>query len=234
MKKILIILLFCQLYTSAQISLPYTNDFNHPNSDEDWIHYAISGTDNWERGFASISSNQSDFSWETKLQDDPSTYSIMVLESPSFDLTNANLPYALSFKYNAMINLGSLHFEYSIDNGTNWELFNPENVPNKNWQTASGFSLSTNGFTSSAIDLSSLNGYDNVKFRFKFRTYFYVNGYGCIIDDFSIGAEYYNIYATTGEPIEISPLSPPCSLINFKLCTNIPPLPQAGSKILPL
>src|SRR3989344_2016194 len=33
---------------------------------------------------------------------------------------------------------------------------------------------------------------------------------------------------------EISPILPPCASINFSLCTTIPPLPQQGSKILPL
>ena len=192
----------------AQLDLPYINNFDSTSSDEDWVHYAISGEDDWERGNASVDLITTNFSWNTKLNGSPASNSISILESPAFDLTDADLPYVLSFKYKASINQGNLYLEYTLDNGAVWTLLNPDGALKKKWQTTNGFYLGSNVVRNSAIDISSLAGNVNVKFRFRFKTYNYVNGYGCILDNFSINPEYHNIYASVGESVEISPLCP--------------------------
>ena len=207
MKKLYFLLLLGINFLYSQ-TLPYTNNFNSPSSDENWTHFAITGTDDWGRGMASGLIDASNLSWETKLNDTPSTSSNMVLQSPSFDLTNANLPYVLSFKYKSNLNSGNLYLEYSIDNGTTWILLNRTDSLKKNWQSTGGFSLSTTNFTQPAINLSFLQGNENVIFRYRFRTNSYCNGYGFVIDDFSIAPEYYNVFAGIGSPVEISPLCP--------------------------
>ncbi len=201
----------------AQLDLPYINNFNSASSDEGWTHYAITGSDNWERGNASVNPIITDLSWNTKLNGSPTANSTMVLESPAFDLTDASLPYALSFKYSFSINQGNIYLEYTLDNGTTWQLLNPDSAKKRQWQSTYGFPKTFGATKNPAIDLSSLTGNPNVKFRFRFKTPNYVNGSGCIVDDFTIKPEYYNIYASVGEPVEISPL---CPEINVETSLN--------------
>ncbi|WP_425077144.1 CARDB domain-containing protein [Psychroserpens sp. S379A] len=208
MNKFYIACFLCVQFATAQLSLPQFINFDNPSSDEGWTHYALDGSDNWERGHSNSNPFDTDLSWNTTLNGSPDSYSEMALESPAFDLTNAALPYVLTFKYEASINQGQLYLEYTLDNGATWSLLNPDGASKRNWQTAGGFSLSFGGFRYPALDISSLAGNNNVKFRFRFKTSFYVNGFGCSLDDFAIKPEYYNIYATTGEDIEISPLCP--------------------------
>lgn len=208
-KYLFLIIILISQFGFAQLDLPYINNFNSTSSDEGWTHYAISGTDNWERGNDLENPDITDLSWNTKLNGSPAPNSMTVLESPAFNLTDAALPYALSFKYQAAINQGNLYLEYSLDNGAVWSMLNPDGASKRSWQNNYGFYLSPSTSTLyPAIDISSLAGNVNVKFRFRFRTPNYVNGYGCIIDDFAIKAEYYNIYASVGEPVVISPLCP--------------------------
>lgn len=207
MKKIYFLAFVFVHFVNAQISLPYVNNFNNPSSDENWNHYAISGIDDWGRGVTSGSINTTDLAWETKLGGTPSFSSNMVLESPTFDLTDTDLSnYVLSFKYKSYINVGNFYLEYTIDNGTSWLLLNPATTFKKNWQSTSGFSTSTTNFLNSVINVSFLQGNSKVKFRYRLNTLSYGNGYGFVVDDFSILPEYYNIYASTGSPIEITPL----------------------------
>ena len=206
-KLYFLILLFCQ-FTFAQLDLPYINNFNNTSSDEGWSHYGISGSDNWERGNANSNPFIDDLSWNTALNDEPSSNSIMVLESPAFDLTNAALPYVLSFEYTYSMNTSNFYLDYTLDDGTTWILLNPDGAQKRQWQSTSGFPKTYGSTRYPAIDISSLAGNTNVKFRFRFKTYNYVNGSGCLVDDFEIQPEYYNIYASIGEPVEISPLCP--------------------------
>lgn len=147
MKKNYFILLLCCFSANSQISLPYTTTFNNPASDESWTHYAIAGTDNWERGFASGNTIDGDLSWESNLNGTPTVSSNMALESPAYDLTNANLPCVLSFKYRSLINSNNnLYLEYTLDNGTSWLLLNSTTTLKKNWQSTGGFTMSSSGF----------------------------------------------------------------------------------------
>lgn len=215
MKKILLFLFFISFTSHSQETLPYVNNFNDVNTLTGWNHYAISGTDDWEHGLASLETNPNNLAWETKLRGTPTESSVSVLESPSFDLTNAALPYVLSFKHTSNINSSSFYLDYSIDNGTSWQLLNPTTTFKKKWQSGGGFNYSSSGYSSvSAINLSSLQGNANVKFRFRFITNSYTNGFGWVIDDFSIAPEYYNIWATQGTNIEISPLCPEIKVVS--------------------
>lgn len=221
MKKILSLLFLFGFVSYAQQTLPYINNFNDVNALAGWHHYAISGTDDWGHGLASGEASPYNLAWETKLRGTPTTNSEMVLESPSFDLTNAALPYVLSFKYTSKINSCNFYLDYSVDNGITWQLFNPTTNLKKNWQSGGGFYYSSSSFTTvSAINLSSLQGNANVKFRFRFKTYSYCDGFGLIIDDFSIAPEYYNITASVGNNIEISPLCPEIKVVSSLIFNN--------------
>ena len=217
MKKMHFLLSLAFFTSTAQIQLPYTANFN--SGEEGWSHYAIAGDDNWEHGLASGTTNVDNLSWATMLNGSPSANSNMALESPSFDMTNASLPYVLSFKNDSDINGGNLYLEYTLDNGATWLLLNPTTVLKKNWQAAGGFALDTyESANISAINISFLQGNNNVKFRFRFVTSFFTSGFGWKVDDFSIAPEYYNISASGGNEIEISPLCPEFtvkSTINF-------------------
>lgn len=207
MKKFYSLFAFVCISAYSQ-QLPYLNNFDLADSETGWSHHAISGTDSWGRGTVTGGvAGSGNFAWQTGLGAMPATSSNMVLESPSFDLTNAALPYVLSFNHRSSLN-GSLYLEYSTDNGVIWQVLNPATTLKKNWQSAGGFSTSVGTYVNAALNLSFLQGNANVKFRFRCVTNSYVNNFGWIIDDFSIAPEYYNIFASSGEPIEISPLCP--------------------------
>ncbi len=207
MKKALFIALVAIQTLNAQISVPYTTNFDSPTSDENWTHSAITGTDDWERGLASGTTGTNDFSWETNIGGVPSINSNMVLESPAFDLTNANLPYVLSFKHKRNLSSGNFYVEYTTD-GANWLLLNPATNLKKNWQATTGFTLAAANFVVSAINLSFLQGNSNVKFRFRCKTNATATGFGWVVDDFSIAPEAYNLNGIHGEPVEISLFCP--------------------------
>lgn len=211
-KLYILLLLFYTQLLIAQLSLPYLNNFDNPSSDEGWTHYAISGSDNWERGHLIADPIDTDLIWNTKLNETPDKDSVMILESPAYNLTDAGLPYALSFKYKSYFTSGNLVLEYTLDNGSTWILLDPSDVSKKNWR----FSSKGVDYRDAAIDISFLAGNINVKFRFKFTTYSLVSGSGFTINDFAIIPEYYNIYASQGEPVEISPL---CT--NFEVLTSL-------------
>ncbi|POR19261.1 hypothetical protein BWK58_14420, partial [Flavobacterium columnare] len=191
-------------------TLPYVNNFNNLSENIGWKHYAISGSDNWT--LSQVYGNLNDFEWTTKGNTgQPDSESEMVLETPNFDISNLTSQHCLSFKHSIQINYGSLNFEYSTDNGNTWRLFIPTTNDKLNWQDSSGFYINS-GTTNykSTISLSSLQGFSKVKFRFKFKTLSYANGFGWTIDDFSIASESYNISARPSKTIEVSPL-----------CTNV-------------
>lgn len=203
---------------SAQVTLPYTNNFDNADSEDQWSHYAVTGTDNWQRGVATGSLFPDNLSWQTNLTGTPAANSNMALQTPSFDLTNANLPYVLSFKYRANISSGNFYLDYSTDNGSTWLLLNPNTTLKKRWQTSTGFTANnTANFVTSALNLSFLQGNSNVKFRFRLKTNVSVSGFGWIIDDFRIGSEDFNLYASA---VNSNDISASCTAITVKSTVN--------------
>ncbi|RYG17162.1 MAG: hypothetical protein EOO07_11705, partial [Chitinophagaceae bacterium] len=196
---------------SAQVALPYQNSFdNIANDTIGWSHHAINGSDDWKIGAPSKyyfnSAQTLPNAWVTNLDDGYAGYSERVLETPSFNLSNTAVNYALSFfhKRHSSSSGAFSYIEYSTDGGLTWQLLNNATAAKKNWQGVSGFSPNYYGtFQHSSISLRFIQGQPNVKFRFRFLSN-YPNGDGWMIDDFAIAEEYYNIYAPQGDSIFVS------------------------------
>jgi len=193
-------------YNAQQSSVPYYNFFDNPNDTTGWNHYAISGTDSWQMGVPNGNVLNSSYSlpsaWVTNLNGNVPQFSVAVLETPYFDLSDLSINYVLSFYHKCFSSVGGMIYklEYSIDNGDNWELL-LENVQRKNWQVSTGFQGSqSTQWRHSAISLSFIQGQDSVKFRFKNETQSHLNE-GWIIDNFTIAPEYFNVIAEEGDTI---------------------------------
>ena len=198
----------------GQITIPYYNSFDYQNDTIGWTHYAISGTDDWERGMPSDYNFSSAYSfpnaWVTDLDNDYAGYSERVLVTPFFDLTDTTSECILSFFQRRHSNSSGVYYylEYSNNNGSTWQLLNNVSAKKKNWQVSTGFSGNTfTYFEHSAINLRFIQGQDSIRFRFRFVSG-YANGEGWMIDNFKLDEEYYNIYATQGDSVFVSQKCP--------------------------
>ncbi|MBU1720752.1 MAG: hypothetical protein KKA07_16925 [Bacteroidetes bacterium] len=195
---------------SAQVAIPYHNNFDTPSDSSGWTHYAITGTDDWELGVPAYGYYTAAYSapnaWVTNLDNVYALHSERVLETPVFDLSDTSSNFSLSFyhkrHYSSIGNY--FYMQYSIDNGSTWLLLDDATAQKKNWQTGSGFASNWyNSFQNSVISLNFLEGEDSVKFRFRFISGSYTND-GWMIDNFSISEEYFNIFANQGDSVFVS------------------------------
>src|SRR5690606_5763045 len=142
-------------------------------------------------------------SWVSTLDGSFPANSNRVLESPYFNLTDTSLSPVLSFYHKRYSSFSSTEYflEYTIDQGTPWQLLNTATQKRANWQNASGFpgnAYST--FVYSALTLDFLQDQDSVKFRFRLNNTVASPG-GWMLDDFSITDEFYNVSANRGDSI---------------------------------
>lgn len=191
------------------LMVPYNNNFDNISTDTvGWTHYASTGTDDWEIGmpadppvFASAYSYPN--VWMTNLSGNFAANSDRSLETPYFDLTNTAVDYVLSFRYKSEGSSGTTYFmEYSVAGGA-WQVLDDAMALKNNWQNPStGFVTwnSTSSFRYAAIQLTFLQGQDSVKFRYRFNCGS-SNGSGWMIDNFSIGEEYNNVYPQPGDSV---------------------------------
>lgn len=207
MRCVLILLITLKsMSVFSQLSVPYYNNFDATGDDLSWSHYAIAGTDDWEMGIPLYPPYSAPGCFVTGIDGSFEGNSNRALETPSFDLSNLDVDYSLSFyhKRQAVVVNNYYYLEYSLDNGATWILLDNPTTQKKNWQTTGGF---TNNFYSSfqhsAINLSFIQGNGNVKFRFRFQSGA-ANGQGWTIDNFSIAEESYNVTAYQGDSIFIS------------------------------
>lgn len=208
MRKITSLLLFllCANVVVGQIIPPHVNTFDNVGDTIGWTHYAIYGIDDWELGSPSKVYFNSAYSgsnaWVTNLDSNYYSYSVRILETPYYDLTDTTSDLILSF-YQKRKSVGS-HFyylEYSTNHGNSWQLLDNATSLRKNWQTSSGFiGNSYNFFVNSVLDIKFLQGQDSVKFRFRYES---SNGSdeGWMIDDFAIKHPESNVTATIGDSI---------------------------------
>ena len=210
----IIVLIVCGFISElcGQTAIPYYNNFDNPNDTVGWTHYAISGLDDWELGIPNDDTFSSAYSpenaWATNLDGSYAGNSERVLETPSFDLSDTSIHYALSFfqKKESYAAGAYFYLEYSSDNGSTWQLLDDVNANKRNWQGSTGFSgadFNFISFTKSAIDLSFIQGQDSVKFRFRFVSNT-VYGEGWMIDNFKIDEQIFNFYATEGDSIFVT------------------------------
>jgi len=206
----------------AQIIPPYNQDFDSITI-TGWSHYAIQGTDDWERGVPIGNTLNEALSppsvWATNLDGDYSSNSIMCLETPSFDLSGTT-EYLLNFAH--QFQTYSSHggnIEYSVDNGVTWTLLNGLPAEKHFWYFNSSISglnnqpgWSNNYYNTwnySKHSLGFLSGQSNVKFRFQFgspNTSSLREGW--VIDNFSLTENSYNLVGTQGPTVTTSQYVP--------------------------
>ncbi len=129
---------------------------------------------------------------------------ISYLTSPCFKLSNLENP-VLKFKmaYDLEFNWDIIYMEYSIDQGTTWQILGTANDPNwynSNTNASSGAADDCQNCPGSqwtglnsplknySYNLTALNNEDSIMFRFKFVSDPAENNEGVVIDDFVIDA----------------------------------------------
>ncbi len=216
--KILPLLLFISsLAFGVGIKPPYSNNFDLTSDTAGWSHYALQGTDDWQRGVPNGSVLYTALSapnvWATNLNGKFTANSVMALETPFFDLTDTT-KFMLCFlqEYESAPYHGG-NIEYSVDSGKTWTLLNGAPNEKYNWYNNNAVPIlnnqpawSGNGqfyFAYAAHSLVFLKGKPAVKFRFKFGGS--TNPLeGWVLDNFAIIPEGKNIVATKGVKIETS------------------------------
>lgn len=206
----------------SQIIPPYSNNFDNNSDTTGWSHIATFGIDDWELGTPSKTNFNSAYStpnaWVTNLDSNYAGNSGRSLVTPFFDLSDTLVNYVLSFYQKRNINGVSdyLSFEYSHGINGSWQLLIDSNTLAVNWQGTSGFTGNYYSvFQLSRIRLRFIQGVDSIRFRFRFNSGI-VGSEGWMIDNFSIGTEYFNIYAVPHDTIFVSQH---CS--NFTLTTTL-------------
>lgn len=228
MQFVWVFLLLFVIKASAQLSVPYYNDFTKMSDTTGWSHYSLSGSDDWEYGLPLGNTLDESFSppyvWATNLDGDFTTQSVMCLETPSFDLSNTAVSYRLSFAHQMEGNSGDGgNVEYSTDNGQSWHLLNGHANDKVEWYNNASCSglygepawsnnYYTFGFRFSFHKLDSLAGQSNVKFRFKFGGSAYFPPEGWVIDHFRIEENAPNVYPVLIQPDNISKSCPSIDL----------------------
>jgi hypothetical protein len=197
---------------SQTAPIPYSNYFFDETSGDDWSHYAISGTDDWQLGVPTgndFDDRADGVSWVTTLNSTPASNSIRVLQTPAFDLSDTTYERYVSFQHYRQINASAnpvLKFEYSLDNGASWQmLMDPDHIAQ--WQTSTGFTGTSLSISSSSMcSLRSIQDPANtyVLFRFYLSTGdITANQDGWLINNFILDNNYINITQNT-EALEIN------------------------------
>ncbi|HEY0030946.1 MAG TPA: CARDB domain-containing protein [Bacteroidia bacterium] len=234
--KALLFFTFVIQFAKAQIIPSYNQHFDSAAC-SGWTHYALMGADQWERGIpndmylndASSAPNV----WATDLDGPVGLYAVMVLETPSFDLSDMSRQFLLNFSYqiSATGSQGG-NIDYSTDGGVNWNILNGTAAEKTNWyNNASCIGLyseptwsysSTSTFVISTHNLAFLQGEPNVKFRFKYGSSA-AGGDGWAIDNFSIIENAPNIRGAQGVTFKASK-----HFLNFDVVT---PLLYTGTSL---
>ncbi len=220
MKKFISILSFVLPFSGniqSQITPPYHQNFDSASC-TGWIHYALSGGDDWQRGVPSglylNTASSAPNVWGTNLSGSTTANSIMELETPDFNLSDLSKIFLLNFghEYETYSYHGG-NIEYSTDLGVTWLLLNGTNAEKQNWynnNSCSGLggqpSWSYSNYSSfefSSHSLAFLQGQPKVRFRFQFGgTSNPTDGWQ--IDNFSITENIPNITAIQGQTYNAS------------------------------
>ena len=204
---LLLLLFFYSRSILGQITVPYNNHFDNVEDTIGWSHYSLNGIDNWMLGHPNgvllSSSSSVPNAWATNTNANYSAYSTMVLQSPSFNLSDTCVSYFLEFTHKwSFGDLTTGQIEYSIDMGQTWILLNGNIVQKQNWFNSSeGFKdHQTKDFIKSSHSLASLRGNSNVIIRFILSSSGFTDE-GWLIDDFSVQKEISNIKAFRGKDL---------------------------------
>jgi hypothetical protein len=181
--------------TSA--NLPYFEDFETSNGG--WYNSTLSTT-NWEYGTPNYQTTSGAHSgikcWDITLDTAYAKYALSYLYTPYFDFTTIGASY-LSFwlNYSSEIYYDGTRMEYSTDGGNSWYLLGTVNDPNAtNWYNT--ISLNSTGLPAwhntsfgwqkSTYNLTFLQSFNHVQFRWVFASDGVIEDDGISIDDVSI------------------------------------------------
>lgn len=190
---------------SKQLLYLASASFNYQTSFEtaaDWFTGGINSS--WERGTPSgtliNTTAQGSNVWATNLSGNYNFEEKSWLQSPCFDFTNRVRP-VVRFKYrNHMTVNSSANITYSTDGGQSWQVlgsvgegsnwYNTDSTVVSNGQPVwSGNQLNTL-WQQAELNLSALNGFSNVRFRFNFYSNANnIRNEGFAIDEFSISED---------------------------------------------
>jgi len=221
------------LKAHSQITPPYYQNFDSVTC-TGWSHYAISGTDYWQRGvptgnYLNIVASTPNV-WATNLSGNMEYTSMMALETPDFDLSNMTKTYLISFchEYRTVYTDGG-NVQYSTDQGTTWTLLNGTTAEKVNWydnSSCSGFGGQPawsnsyySNYKNSIHSLAFLQGQSHVRFRFRYASVD-VSQQGWMIDNFSIQENGANVMAIQGQDISAAK--------NYTTITVVSPLVYSG------
>ena len=191
--KTFAVLLFISSASFAQ-TLPYFNLFNDAATVTGWTHYAVTGTDDWVLTPAFGTYPES---WKTGSGDMQQPGERM-LETPEFNLTNVTDPVLTINHKTSGTSLDLFKLEYTIDNGTTWQLLTNTVATKLNWMGTAGFASNYSNATKSCISLAFLNSPAAIKFRFRCITVAGGNGFGWMLKDFYLGPKQTDYIAQPG------------------------------------
>jgi hypothetical protein len=185
--------------TSAQITLPYFEDFEA--GDGGWANASADTLTNWEYGIPAYNQNTGAYSgsncWDTNLDTSYFIYSECSLTSPVITTgSNNNMFFSFWMNYNTEDSYDGVRLEMSKNSGA-WETVDPLNAAYftnaVNWYTDTDLSVSgepawegqSNGWQKSSIQILNV-GNSDLQFRFVFNSDLSIDSSGVSIDDISI------------------------------------------------
>lgn len=186
----------CQPFVCAA-SLPYTQDFESNNGG--WYNSSTIAT-SWEYGTPSYGLTSSAHSgincWDINLDTTYFNSAIAYLYTPTFNFTSIGAS-RMSFwiNYNSEAYYDGTRLEYSTNGGVSWLTLGYVSDPNStNWYNISSLNSSAQpawqansfGWKNPQYNLTFLQNYNNVQFRFVFNSDNTQITDGVSIDDFSI------------------------------------------------
>lgn len=180
MKRNLLLLFFLSYSLTFLAQTNYEQHFDSVQL-TGWNHYALYGSDFWERGTpAKLYLNNASSAPNTIVTatlDSTPYYSYAAFETPNFDFSSST-PHVLTFDFRSEIsssNYEDAHVEYSTDNGVSWHFLKCGTTKQLgiNWNIGlynfgSDYGLTPNTYKNALITLDSLINKPNIKFRFYF------------------------------------------------------------------
>ncbi len=220
-----------------QISINQTGAFNDTYTFEN-RDFLTNDSNTWQRGVPNglvlntAGSGSDGIAYATNLSGDHDNELNSYLYSGCYDFSNvstAQLSFEMAFQIEQ--NWDLLYMEYSIDQGTTWDILGSSNDPN--WYNSSRFPNGSNCFncvgaqwTGSATTMNTythsldfLSGESNVIFRYAFVTDQSVTEEGAVIDNFVISGTASNAQNQLENNLQIYP-NPSTGIFNLSWQTH--------------
>ena len=180
-----------KLYVFPTENFPYSTSFE--SSASHWYASGVNSTWQWgvPAGANINTASNGTRVWVTSLSQQYKNKELSYLESPCFDLSDAEMP-IISFDYKMYIDEGKdgLAMEYSVDGGITWQLLNPHPDYAINWYNSTIDTLGTEGWSVNQPEYITAKtrlpdeaiGLNAIKLRFVFASNFDKTYEGVAID----------------------------------------------------